>query len=407
MAQFLGPAFLQSLNASAVPLSGGTLEIYVTGTTTPLEVFSDEALSTSLGTVLTADSAGVFPTAYTSATKVKVIQKTSAGTTVRTADPVYTIGNASNVPAADVSYDGGTSGLASDNVQDAIDEVVTLQGLTQSWETASDGVIATGTSTNAGATSGPEFDLYRNSASPAASDIIGGTRHSGKNAAGTKVIYSQDRSVILDTTNGSEDGKRVFQTMVAGSLADRVHIGAGIWGEGATGTDPGAGKANFTEVQQSSAPIRPLVSATVQASTSGTAIDFTSVPSWVKRITVTFVGVSTNGSADILLQIGDSGGIETTGYLGTCSFFTGTSTNYTTGFGLKRDNAAQLSHGSITLTLHEASSNTWVASGVLGFSGAGGNQWTGGSKPLSAALDRVRITSTDTFDAGSVNILYE
>jgi len=55
-----------------------------------------------------------------------------------------------------------------------------------------------------------------------------------------------------------------------------------------------------------------ITSGTAVASTSGTSIDFTGIPSWVKRITVMFDVVSTNGSAIILIQLGDSGGIETT-----------------------------------------------------------------------------------------------
>jgi len=54
-----------------------------------------------------------------------------------------------------------------------------------------------------------------------------------------------------------------------------------------------------------------IVSGTAVASTSGTSIDFTSIPSWVKRVTVMFAGVSTNGTGSYLIQIGDSGGIET------------------------------------------------------------------------------------------------
>jgi hypothetical protein len=265
MAQMLGPAFLQSLNAGAVPLSGGKLFVYQSGTTTPIPLYSDDTLAAPTTNPLEADAAGVFPVAYTSEIRVKVIQQTSAGVTVRSADPIYTVGRADNLTAADVSFDGTASGLASDNLQDAVDEVVTLQGLSQSWTTASDGVIATGTSTNSGAGAGPEIDLYRNSASPAASDVIGGTRHSGKNAAGTKTIYTQDRSVITDTTNGSEDAERVLQTRVAGALADRLHVGAGAWMDGATGGDKGIGSFNAATLYEQES--RVLTAATYASTT--------------------------------------------------------------------------------------------------------------------------------------------
>jgi len=150
---------------------------------------------------------------------------------------------------------------------------------------------------------------------------------------------------------------------------------------------------------------------TPQNSTSGTSIDFTSIPSWAKQITITFVGVSTSGTDHLLIQIGDSGGVETSGYLGSSSSLTAgvASDNYTTGFGMRFGAAANVIQGSITLSLHNSATFTWVASGVTSASSSASTVTTSGSKSLSAALDRVRITTTagtDTFDAGSINILY-
>ena len=152
-------------------------------------------------------------------------------------------------------------------------------------------------------------------------------------------------------------------------------------------------------------------SGTAVASTSGTSIDFTGIPAGVKRITVMFSGVSTSGTSVPLIQIGDSGGFETSGYLGTASNLTSTTSTaeYTAGFGLGASSAAaQTRIGSIIITL--VSPNTWVASGSLGRGDAAGTFVTGGSKTLSDTLTQVRITTvngTDTFDAGSINILYE
>ena len=160
---------------------------------------------------------------------------------------------------------------------------------------------------------------------------------------------------------------------------------------------------------------QPFTSATAVASTSGTAIDFTSIPSWVKRITVMFRGVSASGtSVPWLIQIGDSGGIEITGYLATSSRLTtaGVSTvGATAGFNLSLDNVAtNTCHGSMTITLIDLSTNSWVASGVFANSALTESGTVAGSKSLSATLDRVRITTsggTDTFDAGTINIMYE
>ena len=154
-----------------------------------------------------------------------------------------------------------------------------------------------------------------------------------------------------------------------------------------------------------------IVSGTAQASTSGTSIDFTGIPSWVKRVTVMFSGVSLSGSSQFLIQLGDSGGIETTGYSGG-GFRTSSSTvaggNSTAGFYFANTTAATVFSGMITIT--NLSANTWVAMGLLGGDVTEVVDATAGGKTLSATLDRVRITTvngTDTFDAGSINILYE
>lgn len=156
-----------------------------------------------------------------------------------------------------------------------------------------------------------------------------------------------------------------------------------------------------------------LVSGTAQNSTSGTSIDFTSIPSWVKRITVMFSIVSTNGTSNVLLQLGTSGGIQATGYNATGSGIdttTAATSSYTTGFGIRQGAASNNLSGSIIFTLLNSSTNLWTAFGTVGSSANSANFLVSGDKTLSATLDRVRITTvngTDTFDAGSINILFE
>lgn len=153
--------------------------------------------------------------------------------------------------------------------------------------------------------------------------------------------------------------------------------------------------------------------ATPQASTSGTSIDFTSIPAGVRRVVVTFAGVSTNGTNAILIQLGDSGGVETSGYLGTGMRIAGSATaesTFTNGFASNHASASAVLHGGVTLSLLSASANTWVASGVLTRSDTAAAVLVSGSKSLSDVLDRVRITTdggTDTFDAGTINIAYD
>lgn len=148
---------------------------------------------------------------------------------------------------------------------------------------------------------------------------------------------------------------------------------------------------------------------TAQASTSGTSIDFTSIPSWVKRVTVMFNGVSTNGSSLILVQVG-AGSVTTTGYTSAGGLIFGSNSTliYNSTAGIIIYSAADAAQvGTVTFNL--LSNNTWVASGVLNPN----SSWvysTAGKIALGGALDRVRITTvngTDTFDAGSINIMYE
>ena len=160
--------------------------------------------------------------------------------------------------------------------------------------------------------------------------------------------------------------------------------------------------------------IYPLVSGTSVASTSGTSIDFTSIPSWVKKINVMFNGVSTNGSSIPMVQLG-AGSVDATSYtamagsINTANNTTRGNTN-STGFTISGSNtaAADIHSGFITFSLF--GSNVWTCSGNLYNPNGPSVSSISGVKTLSSTLDRVRITTvngTDAFDAGSINILYE
>jgi hypothetical protein len=151
-----------------------------------------------------------------------------------------------------------------------------------------------------------------------------------------------------------------------------------------------------------------ITSGTAVASTSGTSIDFTSIPSWVKRITVMYSGVSTSGTSNFLVQIG-SGSITNTGYTGQANSGAGLSTSTAGWIVCNNITAAAANTGAITILLF--GSNTYIESGIVGANAASNSNCVSeGAVTLSGALDRVRITTvngTDAFDAGSINILYE
>jgi hypothetical protein len=158
--------------------------------------------------------------------------------------------------------------------------------------------------------------------------------------------------------------------------------------------------------------LAPIVSGTA-VTASSTSVDFTGIPNWVKRITVMFQGVSTNGTSSLRIQLGDSGGIETTGYasnaLTTSTSAAVNTANSTAGFdGGSIGSASSLLGGALILT--NLTSNTWVCQGSISNTGDSRFMSISGAKTLSDTLTQVRITTvngTDTFDAGSINILYE
>ena len=144
---------------------------------------------------------------------------------------------------------------------------------------------------------------------------------------------------------------------------------------------------------------------------TGTAVDFTGIPSWAKRITVMLEGVSTSGTSPIMVQLGSSG-VKTSGYLGTANgVFDGTPTgvNHSSGFLFSKVTAATyLLNGAMTIT--NKSGNSWVETSTISSSTTSGIAIGSGSVPMSGSVDTIRVTmlnGTDTFDAGTINIMYE
>jgi len=143
---------------------------------------------------------------------------------------------------------------------------------------------------------------------------------------------------------------------------------------------------------------------------SGTSVDFTGIPSTAKRITVMFQGVSTSGTSHQLIQLG-AGSVTNTGYTSTGMFTnSGSSTagaSSTAGMLMYVNSATDTRSG--TLILNLVSGNIWVSNHCVKISTTG-SVFGGGDITLSGTLDRVRITTvngTDTFDAGTINIMWE
>ena len=239
------------------------------------------------------------------------------------------------------------------------------------------------TSINTGAGGDPNLILDRDSASPGDNDLLGQVIFRGRNDAAEEINYATITCTASDVTDGTEDGYFRFVNMKAGSEV--------------TSLSPG-------------------VLTSEQATTSGTEVDFT-IPSNTRRLTVMFDGVSTDGTNEIIVQLGDAGGVETSGYLANASSVIGSTAAevpFTAGFAVNDNGASSdLSSGALTLNLMDTTNNTWVASGNLVVVDTGvtiATVHTAGIKSLSSSLTTVRITTNgtpDDFTAGAVAILIE
>jgi hypothetical protein len=211
-------------------------------------------------------------------------------------------------------------------------------------------------------------------------------------------------ALILDGTTG------VPVTTVTGTLPV-ANGGTGVTtktGTGAVvlGTSPSISGAVMTTMASS-----VITSGTAVASTSGTSIDFTSIPSWVKRITVMLSGVSTSSTSLWQIQLG-SGSVTTSGYVGATTYVVNAATstsNATSGFVIN-NSTANTGSWSAQLILSLLGSNKWAISFGCAQDISARLCAGAGSITLAGTLDRIRFTTvngTDTFTAGSVNLLYE
>lgn len=228
--------------------------------------------------------------------------------------------------------------------------------------------------------------------------------------AALKSVYSLGSLVDL-----SEVSNTVLSDMAANTVKVRAASTSGDPSDLALSTSQFLGRGSSGDIAPCSFGAGLLMSGTTlnvtsgstlmtPTTVSGTSVPFTSIPSGVKRITVGFEGLSTNGGNYYILQIGPSGGVETTGYVSQASG--GSATN---GFILNSSNSANVHYGAWVLTIIDPSTNTWVCHGAAG-TGVASFAMTG-SKSLAGVLSQLRVTTnggTDTFDgSGKINVLYE
>jgi hypothetical protein len=236
----------------------------------------------------------------------------------------------------------------------------------------------------------------------------------------TDYTASSGSSIVLGTGAASGDAVTIVALTISGFSGNVTSVGTPTSGQlaswtGATSIQAFAPSATgdipFSTNGTTFASTQKIVQGTSQATTSGTSIDFTGIPSWVKRVTVMLNSVSTNGSGLVIVQLGSTT-FTTSGYTGGWSYvgaanFTGAG-NYSNGFATGVSSAADTRIGSYIIT--NIGGNTWISQCVIAISNGTVHNFGAGYVTLSGVLDRVRLTTstgTDTFDNGSVNILYE
>ena len=266
-------------------------------------------------------------------------------------------------------------------------------------------------STDAGAAVGPKLVLDRDRASPAASDNLGAVDLVGENDAGQDVIYGRFSAVIVDPADGTEDGRAIVQTMVAGTLTTGINQAQGAWMQGATGTDKGIGTFNAASALYVGGEPANRAKTSNIATTSGTTRDITGIPARTSKITIMLDGVSQDtANMELLLQIGDSSSFEATGYISSIRDEQAPTTDFTTvGFQLTdvvAYDAATLIYAKIDLV--HMGGNIWAAS-YIGHTNTGGVFWHGnGQKTLTGELTRIRLTTVSgagTFDLGTAYLV--
>jgi len=391
---------LQFFDANGDPLVGGKLYSYIAGTTTPQATYTDESGSTTNTNPVILDSRGeasvwfgpgTYKLKLTTAADVDVWTVDYLGSEITTADLAIGVQTwlgtptSANLRAAMVD-ETGTGVLVFANTPtlvtpavDVITEATPAVGVTIDGVLLKDNDVSAQDVTGSATVNAPVVNATGTSSSGGIvrlyEDTDNGTNYVQLTAP---ALLSANRTFVLPDADGTV--QQFLKTDGSGNLA-------------------------FAST---------LVSGTLVTATGQTELEFTGIPAWVKKITIGLNGLSTNSTTTPIVQLGDSGGYETSNYdsygiAATNTGVAGIGGASQSGFVLTNGvTAAGTLNGMIFLMLTDASTNTWVSSSTL-VTSPFVSHVTGGSKALSATLDRLRlyINGTLTFDAGSVNILYE
>jgi len=400
----------QFVSAAGVPLSGGKVYTYAAGTTTPQATYTDSTGATPNPNPIILDSRGEASIWLGSATyKFKLTDANDVE--IWTVDYISApTSGVSPILSGNVTIDSDTAGPALKITQTGTGPVLRVQDSADPDATPfiidTNGNLGLGTAT-------PTAQMEVTGAAKIGSLTLtsaplpissGGTSAITASAArtslgvaiGTDVIGyvapgTSGNVLLSDGTNWTSSPRSVPAIVAADAGKSLINNGSvSSWGSS-------------------------VIAATAQATTSGTAIDFapaaTTIPSWAKRVTVIFNEVSTSGTSGIIIQLGSTT-IQTSGYLanGWVGGSGNTGASYTTGVGVDPGTQTAATTRSGTVVFVNVSGNIWIASGAVALTNGSQTVAIGGSVTLAGALDRLRITTVggvNTFDAGSVNIMWE
>jgi len=433
LSSFAG-AGAQFFDDNGNPLTGGKVYTYAAGTTTPLATYTTTTGAVANANPIILDAAGRTPNEIWLAvgTLYKFIVKTSADVLVGTYDGLPAINDPYSInallgsvtgtnaiaavatPAITAYAAGATYSFIAANSNTAA-TTISIDGLAAKSITKNGSVALTAGDIQAGKLmlieyDGTSFQLINNI-------VYGGSITNGTIVSLATPLGAANGGTGLSTITANAvmlgNGVSTVQTVAPGANKNVLTSNGTTWASTApTVASPTVvGQVPFSTDGSTYTATAKIVTASA-ITVSGTTVDFTSIPSWAKRVTVILSGVSTNGTNDMLLQIG-AGSVVTSGYASGNGSVDGggyAGVTNTTGFSLgsRNSSAATIRHGSVIL--HNVTGNTWVATITFGSSNTSLGVVGGGTLALSGALDRVRLTTVsgvDTFDAGIVNIFYE
>ena len=401
----------QPLDGNGNPYPGAKLFSYNTGGLVARTVYSDAALTIPITQPVIADSNGKFPNIFVQAGTYRYILKTSADVVITDQDNVDPglSGSSGALPLALGGTGATTAAAARSNLGVPSTAVTTgLDGrVTAVEQTLAVPLLEPSTTVTYAASLALDFTTSVTKTITLTGNI---TYSAPTGTAGQqfRIIQIQDATGSRTWTFNSNYKPPGGVFPPASRTANAIDIIEGYF-------------RTTTEAQITSIKVQdangPFLSATA-VTASGTSVDFTGIPSWVKRITASIAGISTSGSSPVILRLG-AGGVATTGYSGASLIARGDGTS-----GGSANTSATATGG---LVIHGVPTAASSISGNATFVLNGSNRWTGnfvggdnsGSFPvlvsgtnitLAGTLDQVRLTTisgTDTFDAGAINLIYE